>query len=271
MDGLPHTKRCSKCREEKHLEHFDRSKSGTFRRCAYCKPCARRIRKEHLHKAKGQPNRGKSRVQRQQPSEKECTRCGTVKSIDQYAKRYRAKRGTYVTESVCKPCIAEYSRAWRAKNQDRVKHYNIVYRGLNRDKLLLKDRQYHAENRDSRRAYRREYYQTNKTHHQLTLKLWHLDNPSAKIEYEQRRQAIKRKSSGVLTKDEIDDIIEASDGVCSYCLKPCESLTLDHVIPLAKGGLHEASNVVAACRNCNSQKQARGPLSMLNRCDSARR
>jgi 5-methylcytosine-specific restriction endonuclease McrA len=34
--------------------------------------------------------------------------------------------------------------------------------------------------------------------------------------------------------------------------------TIDHVIPLARGGTHEPSNVRLACRSCNCGKAHRG-------------
>lgn len=49
---------------------------------------------------------------------------------------------------------------------------------------------------------------------------------------------------------------EAAGGRCHYCheFKP---LTMDHVIPVSKGGPHTASNIVPACQPCNSRKGAR--------------
>lgn len=39
---------------------------------------------------------------------------------------------------------------------------------------------------------------------------------------------------------------------CAYCGK--RATTVDHVLPKAKKGKHEWSNVVAACKTCNSKK-----------------
>ena len=41
---------------------------------------------------------------------------------------------------------------------------------------------------------------------------------------------------------------------CYYCKKKTK-LTMDHVIPLSKGGLHTQENVVPACQACNSAKR----------------
>lgn len=34
------------------------------------------------------------------------------------------------------------------------------------------------------------------------------------------------------------------------------ALTVDHLIPLSRGGTHKRSNLVPACRDCNQQKGA---------------
>lgn len=53
---------------------------------------------------------------------------------------------------------------------------------------------------------------------------------------------------------------------CQYCgryqveLKPRESLTRDHLIPLSRGGTNEWTNVVAACSPCNTRKANRLPV-----------
>jgi 5-methylcytosine-specific restriction endonuclease McrA len=39
---------------------------------------------------------------------------------------------------------------------------------------------------------------------------------------------------------------------CFYCTGPCESV--DHVIPIARGGTHFEGNLVPCCRKCNGSK-----------------
>ena len=47
---------------------------------------------------------------------------------------------------------------------------------------------------------------------------------------------------------------------CVYCGQRMQRLTIDHITPLIKGGAHTASNIVPACRSCNSKKQDRAVL-----------
>jgi 5-methylcytosine-specific restriction endonuclease McrA len=48
---------------------------------------------------------------------------------------------------------------------------------------------------------------------------------------------------------------------CQYCQKtfPEKRLTIDHVVPLSKGGRHEWNNVVTACSSCNNKKGDKSP------------
>lgn len=55
--------------------------------------------------------------------------------------------------------------------------------------------------------------------------------------------------------------------VCAYCEKPVKikDRTIDHVVSLRKGGSHSASNLVMACKSCNSSKQDMAPEEFIKR------
>lgn len=46
---------------------------------------------------------------------------------------------------------------------------------------------------------------------------------------------------------------------CQYCGAIGHDLTIDHVVPRHKGGQHEWTNVVSACKSCNHRKGNRSP------------
>ena len=50
-------------------------------------------------------------------------------------------------------------------------------------------------------------------------------------------------------------------GVCHYCGKAvgAANLTMDHVIPVARGGRSVRSNCVPCCKECNNRKKAKTP------------
>lgn len=51
-------------------------------------------------------------------------------------------------------------------------------------------------------------------------------------------------------------------GRCHYCggTFPPEDLTMDHVVPIVRGGTSSRGNLVPACRDCNSRKKYLLPI-----------
>jgi 5-methylcytosine-specific restriction endonuclease McrA len=48
-----------------------------------------------------------------------------------------------------------------------------------------------------------------------------------------------------------------AEGKCHYCGRsvPPKELTMDHVVPLIRGGKSTKGNVAPACKECNSRKK----------------
>ncbi len=53
-----------------------------------------------------------------------------------------------------------------------------------------------------------------------------------------------------------------SNGQCHYCknIFPPKELTMDHVIPIARGGKSEKFNLVPCCKDCNTKKKQLLPI-----------
>ena len=53
-----------------------------------------------------------------------------------------------------------------------------------------------------------------------------------------------------------------SKGACYYCNTPVvpQELTMDHVVPISRGGKTTKGNVVAACKECNNKKKQLLPM-----------
>ena len=130
---------------------------------------------------------------------------------------------------------AEYKRRYRATHCDEIVEYQCRYRATHCDEQCEYDRKYHEVHRDERAKYNRQ---------------WCKANPDKRRENERCRRA--RKNGTIV--GEIDEAaIYARDKVCIYC-SAAEDLTLDHLIPLARGGPHSQDNLAVACRKCNSRK-----------------
>jgi 5-methylcytosine-specific restriction endonuclease McrA len=59
-----------------------------------------------------------------------------------------------------------------------------------------------------------------------------------------------------LTASQWMEIKDKFSNSCAYCHRET-ILTMDHIIPLSKGGEHTAENVLPACRPCNGKKGAK--------------
>ena len=56
-------------------------------------------------------------------------------------------------------------------------------------------------------------------------------------------------------------VAERADWRCEYCLSPenlaPQCFTLEHIVPLSKGGSDEPENLAYACQGCNGSKYAK--------------
>ena len=50
-------------------------------------------------------------------------------------------------------------------------------------------------------------------------------------------------------------------GICHYCNQPIppNQLSMDHIVPLARGGKSTKGNIVPACMECNRKKKLETP------------
>jgi 5-methylcytosine-specific restriction enzyme A len=59
-------------------------------------------------------------------------------------------------------------------------------------------------------------------------------------------------------------------GRCFYCGRPTDpkALTMDHIVPLSRGGKSTKSNIVPACKSCNTMKKQLLPMEWQAYLDS---
>ena len=90
------------------------------------------------------------------------------------------------------------------------------------------------------------YYILNSTH----------TNPK-RLRKEREKARNMKKSQWWLT--------QLNRGMCHYCGKkvPPEQLTMDHIVPLARGGKSTHGNMVPACHSCNLDKKLTVPAEKL--------
>ena len=64
----------------------------------------------------------------------------------------------------------------------------------------------------------------------------------------------------------------SAGGVCHYCRRRVgvKALTMDHIVPLGRGGRSVRGNVAPACKDCNTQKQSMLPVEWQEYLDASR-
>lgn len=91
-----------------------------------------------------------------------------------------------------------------------------------------------------------------------------------------RKQLIAEASDGTVTRDELRKLLATWTGVCPLCDREDSKPTIDHIVPLRKGGLHSIGNLRVICLSCNSSlgtqaKLPRAPKSPRSRRNQPRR
>lgn len=70
-----------------------------------------------------------------------------------------------------------------------------------------------------------------------------------------KKRAQRRAIAGKLSKGLAIKLLKLQKGKCVYCRTDLgESYEMDHVMPLARGGMNEDSNIQLLCRSCNASK-----------------
>ncbi len=62
-------------------------------------------------------------------------------------------------------------------------------------------------------------------------------------------------------------------GICHYCKQKFsrDELTLDHIVPVSRGGRSTKGNMVVCCRSCNQAKKYLTPAEMILRAEEMKR
>lgn len=129
---------------------------------------------------------------------------------------------------------------WRDPVQIKMymKKYAKDHRNELNEKSLLRDQKYP----EAKKARTKRYINKNRVKLQVNANL--------------RRD---KKIGGDFNHLEWLDIMKKYNYTCLKCNKkePEIKLTIDHIVPLSKGGLHKKDNIQPLCRSCNSRKHTK--------------
>lgn len=156
-----------------------------------------------------------------------CTRCKQEQSLDCFYKDKCRKDGY---SSHCKTCYANRYKEFRKNNPIEP-----------RKKKTPTDR----------RKQKKEYYERNKSKAIADNDNWRKRNPEKVKNANHLRRSRKLENGFFIVS--IKEINKLYASPCFYCGSK-DSITMDHVVPLSRGGSHGIGNLVPACAKCNSSK-----------------
>lgn len=213
---------------------------------------------------------------------KACSRCHEVQPLSEFKTDRSRSDGKHPT---CKACHHAHYRA----HAERICAANRERYALHADARRAYAREYQRANKTRRAAYRagrravdteqrRKSRAADPTKHRAALYRRYWADPIAARqrmkEWRQRnharwqtlrfKAAAKRRAAMLHPASEVVDrhaVIARDQSRCHVCgaVVPPTEITLDHLIPLARGGPHAAWNVAVAHRGCNSSRGVRGP------------
>ncbi len=146
----------------------------------------------------------------------------------------------------------------------------LAYRNTHREEIRARERRYDKEHATERlpniKTNFRRYYQRNSAKILAAHKLMHQQHP----EWHRNQNYKRRGAEGHYTYDEWNNKLMEYGHRCAYC-GTLESntvegkLTVDHVIPISKGGTNYIDNLVPACSLCNNEKFTSTAIEFLDR------
>jgi len=142
-------------------------------------------------------------------------------------------------------------------HREEMKAYLKRYYRENREEMARQSRERYLANREAKRQYDIEYRQ----------------RPEVAVRYKAKRQtpefrekdrlkckvahALRKRLPGTFTTEQWLARVAFYGWKCFYCGKDLQygGLAMDHAIPVARGGTNWPSNLLPACKHCNSQKR----------------
>ena len=175
---------------------------------------------------------------------KKCSKCSKL-LVANSINFNKQKGGKYGLMNRCKECRKIESKEWRENNKERKKEYN---------------KEYYENNKERKKEYDKEYYENNKEHIKEYYKEYYENNPDKVFNYANKRRSIEENQGRGISKDQWYEMMEFFDWKCAYsgeyiggkenrCIR-----SIDHIIPLSKGGENEIWNCIPMHRSYNSSK-----------------
>lgn len=232
MDSITERK-CKECGEIKTISDFRKRSGKRDRGYRYtCASCERKYQKNHREE-------NLEKVKEYQKKYRE----ENFEKAKEYQKKYREEN--IGNNSERKEYYKEYHKKYYQKHR---KEYSVRERGVrqhkerytkSKEEVKERNKKSYEEKRDKRNDGRRKHYAENPEKHQAN---------------QHRRRARMAGCEGTYTAQEWTDLCAHYGNRCLRCGRDDVKLTVDHVVPIIKGGSNSIGNLQPLCKACNSSK-----------------
>ena len=195
-----------------------------------------------------------------------CVDCKQEKPVTDF--RPRLIRGEVKPCPRCEPCRVKHDAACREARREAIRRASALYiarqkaadpKGWKQRHNSIAARLY-AKNPNKYRAKAAASRAANPGKVSQAMKTWRSKNPDKVLEHVNLRRAriLNAPRSEMIDRAAI---IARDKGKCYLCGKEPKGwhLTLDHMVPLSRGGDHTPENLRVCCRKCNNAKSDKTP------------
>ena len=147
----------------------------------------------------------------------------------------------------------EYTKRWRDNNPEKAREIKKNWRKNNPEKVKKHKHNFYVRNKEKIYEHQKEWNEKNKNKRMKMRQKWARENRGLLNASRNKRRANKRGSGGSFTADEWNELCKKYDNKCLSCGKK-KKLTVDHIVPVSKGGSSNISNIQPLCQSCNSKK-----------------
>lgn len=150
----------------------------------------------------------------------------------------------------------EYNKRYYNEHKEDIKKATKEYAQSNKVAVSKRRQKWELSNQEHRKEVFSKWYLANKQNCIDRAKKWKHEHPEA-VRANTRSYASRRR--GALGKFSSKDFIKLKNnllGKCGYC-GDNEADTIDHILPLSRGGTNWVGNIMPACGSCNYSKQCK--------------